>query len=75
MEMSRRWSLESVVPCKSGEESTRAHDLMHFARVDRIKPLTPRTHDGAARSIVLQQLFLEMEWKHKIVTLDARSCR
>lgn len=71
MEMSRRWSLESVVPCKSGEESTRAHELVHFARVDRIKHLTPRFHDGAARSTILQQVLFEIGWKHNIVTLNA----
>lgn len=36
MEMSRRWSLESVVPCKSGEESTHTHGMVHYPRVDRI---------------------------------------
>jgi hypothetical protein len=30
MEMSRRWSLESIVPCKSGEESTHAHEMGHI---------------------------------------------
>lgn len=32
----------SLEPCKSGEESTHAHGLVHFAPADRIAPLTPR---------------------------------